>query len=119
MNSLGLPYTNIMTRFCSITQPGLVRVLASQRVGDNVSSVCPPLLEDVTVWQGSWSSSGQCLASWQGSGQGHGSQAVQAHHHLTSAHMPGGHQGGSRGITSAGARQTPVSAEGLAHKRGI
>ena len=45
MNFLGLPYTNIMTRFCSITQPGLawtrlVRVLASQRVGDNVSSVC-------------------------------------------------------------------------------
>ena len=40
MNSLGLPYTNIMTRFCSLTQPGLVRVLASQRVGDNVSSVC-------------------------------------------------------------------------------
>ena len=102
LNSLGLPYTNIITRFCSITQPrlawtGLVRVLASQRVGNNVSSVSPPLLEDVTRWRGSWSCSGQCLASWQGSGQGHGSQAVQAHHHLTSAHMPGGHQGGTRG----------------------
>ena len=49
------------------------------------------------MWQGSWSCSGQCLASWQGSGQGHGSQAVQAHHHLTSAHMPGGLQGAPGG----------------------
>ena len=76
-----------------------MRVLASQRVGNNVSSVSP-LLEGVTRWRGSWSCSGQCLASWQGSGQGHGSQAVQAHHHLTSAHMPGvtrGSPGGTRG----------------------